>query len=151
MSCSVIAADVLYFEVQVHPLIHTLQRRLKSGGFALFLVTVRARTTATVHTFEKALRSSGFEVSCSDAKVRWRAGRDDKSTMSNTREERTRVWMAQYAYASLFETAPPARHGSPVARARRSSGVLQLISSFLALRHSRCPSSFNSVVIAFLC
>ena len=35
----IIAADVLYFEVQVEPLVHTLNRRLKDGGFALILVT----------------------------------------------------------------------------------------------------------------
>ena len=63
----IIAADVLYFESQVHPLIHTLERRLKGGGFALFLVTVRNRTTATSRAFEDALVCAGFQVSGSDA------------------------------------------------------------------------------------
>jgi len=58
----IIAADVLYFEVQVEPLVHTLNRRLKDGGFALILVTVRTRTTATVRRFEAALSSAGFQV-----------------------------------------------------------------------------------------
>ena len=69
LACSILASDVLYFEVQVHPLVHTLQRRLKRGGFALVLITVRQRTTATVRAFENALEAAGLRVSSSDVQV----------------------------------------------------------------------------------
>ena len=65
----ILAADVLYFESQVQPLVHTLQRRLGKAGIALFLITVRARTTATVRRFEEALALAGFTVSSSDTQL----------------------------------------------------------------------------------
>jgi hypothetical protein len=49
--------------------VHTLQRRLSKVGAALFLITVRARTTVTVLRFVEALADAGFLVSCSDVQV----------------------------------------------------------------------------------